>query len=157
MTINLTRGFSTQVDDEDYEFLNQWKWHYNKGYAERKEYKNGKQIHIRMHQVLHGIHADHINSDSLDNQKSNLRDSNHSTNAMNMRPRKGKDYKGVSREGKNWRTQIVYKGKRVFSAMFPTKIQAAMAYDLNAPEFFGEYFKPNFHDSLVNIADEPHG
>ena len=143
MTINLTKGFSTQVDDELYDFLNQWNWHYNDGYAERKE----KGQHIRMHKIILKTKkmVDHKNGNPLDNRKENLRITNHSTNAMNMRKHTGKSvYKGVSKEGKFWRTQIWYQGKRVFSTLFKTERQAGMAYDLNAPIYFGEFARLNF-------------
>jgi hypothetical protein len=100
-----------------------------------------------MHRVIlktRGI-VDHINGDSLDNRKENLRRANKSTNAMNMRKHRGlSKYKGVSKEGNLWRVQICINNKRVFSESAPTERLAAMIYDLNAPIYFGEYARLNF-------------
>lgn len=52
----LTKGLVTQVDDEDYDDLNQHKWHVNKGrkgyYARRFEIVNKKRIVIKMSNVI---------------------------------------------------------------------------------------------------------
>lgn len=151
MTIKLTKGFEAQVDDDLHDYLSQWKWHYNDGYADRKE--NGK--HIRMHRAVMNTNKmiDHKNGNSLDNRKENLRIANHSTNAMNMRKHKGKSvFKGVSKEGNKWRTQVFYNNQRVFSAYFKTERQAGLAYDLNAPILFGEFARLNF-EPVVKTAD----
>lgn len=77
--IPLTKGFFTRVDYEDYEWLNQWKWHAmvlrrgNLIHASRADRgPDGKQ-HPRMMQrcVLNtpiGVDVDHINCSSLDNR-----------------------------------------------------------------------------------------
>jgi hypothetical protein len=141
--ISLTKGKFALVDESDYVFLNQWKWHYN-GHAERKEYRDGKQYHILMHRVImntpKGGLVDHINGDTLDNRRENLRPSNHSTNAMNMRKHKGASrYKGVTPSGKGWKVQIWKDGKPAFIASAPKEHWAALIYDLNAPLLFGEF------------------
>ncbi len=139
-TIPLTQGKIAIVDDSDYEYLSQWKWHYNSGYAER-----GKHIH--MHRVVLGTSqtVDHINGETLDNRRSNLRPINHSTNAMNMRKHKGASkYKGVSFSNGYWRVQIWKDNKKVFSVMTPNELWGAMIYDLNAPLLFGQYARLNF-------------
>jgi hypothetical protein len=160
--IPLTKNQFALVDDSDYEYLNQWRWHYNCGYAERKEYRNGKQIHIQMHRVILNTDkmVDHISGNKLDNRKANLRIATHSLNAMNMRKHRGKSvYKGVSTEGKYWRVQIWKDGERAFSTMAPTELMGALIYDLNAPILFGQYARLNFPNALIAVstADEPHG
>jgi hypothetical protein len=86
MLISLTQGKSTKVSPEDFEYLNQFKWHYHsKGYAtrcirEKNNWKKRKQI--LMHRIIlarMGIKvpkyfvADHKNRNKLDNRRSNLR------------------------------------------------------------------------------------
>lgn len=146
-TIHLTKGYETIVDDELFDYLNQWKWHYNSGYAERKAYREGKQHHIPMHRVVLGANqtVDHKNGDKLDNRKANLRTVTRSQNAMNMRKHRGKSvYKGVCKTPFGWRVQIWQDNRKVFDACARTERQAGMIYDLNAPVFFGEYARLNF-------------
>ncbi len=56
--IPLTRGKTAIVDDEDYEYLSQWKWHFDGHYAARKNREVGK---LYMHRLLLGGNKiDHI-------------------------------------------------------------------------------------------------
>lgn len=92
--IILTKGAYTLVDDEDFEYLNQWKWYLSsKGYAMRGTHvgssKDGsrKTIHLRMHRIINntpeGLQTDHINRDKLDNRKENLRSVTNRQNQLN--------------------------------------------------------------------------
>jgi|SRR5215208_5919838 len=113
--IGLTQGKFAKVDDDWFDYLNQWKWYCNSGYTERKDYTFSPPRHIPMHRVIinpvKGTSVDDINGDKLDNCKSNLRLCNHSTNAMNMRKHRGSSiYKGVVRNENSWRVQITMGG-----------------------------------------------
>ena len=91
--IPLTQGKFTLVDDEDYDFLMQWKWCALKCgsnfYAVRPETRtdNPKRKHIRMNRVLANtpddLVCDHIDRDSLNNQKINLRNCTMKNNCRN--------------------------------------------------------------------------
>lgn len=93
--IELTKGYSTQVDNEDYENLSRYKWcaklSRNAVYAVRNSsIKNGaKKRTIHMHrEIMHpasGLVVDHINGDTLNNTKSNLRVCTHKENIRNAR------------------------------------------------------------------------
>lgn len=154
--IPLTRGKFAIVDDEDYEWLMQWKWYasLNRGlwYAARQEQKgvNPKYSCILMHRELlkppNGFEIDHHNNNSLDNRRFNLRICTHSNNLGNQKPQTGgsSKYKGVSWHKKNqkWRAQI---GKKRHSlGYFDNEIDAAKAYDKAAKELFGEFANVNF-------------
>jgi hypothetical protein len=162
-TIALTRNLVAIVDDEDYEYLNQWKWRAMKQrnyfYAQRKSVVNGKHTFIIMHRLIlnvpHGLLTDHINHDTLDNRKENLRVCTKQQNGQN-RVKQQKEsiskYKGVSRyrnqhyiEGKfkSWMAQIVINQKNYYLGSFDTEVEAAIAYNKSATECFGEFAKLN--------------
>ena len=149
--IPLTKGLSAKVDDESFAHLSRWRWHYSSGYAERKE--NGR--HVRMHRVLvAGKLVDHINGDSLDNRKANLRPADHATNAMNMWKHRGLSrYKGITNDRGYWRVQVWKDNKKVFTATAPSERWAAMIYDLNAPLLFGQYARLNFAAETVGFGE----
>jgi len=80
--IKLTQGKFAQVDDEDFEELNKFKWYAhrpkkgNTFYAVRHTRKpsgRGKQTTLQMHRVIMGVHnetvSDHRDGDGLNNQK----------------------------------------------------------------------------------------
>jgi hypothetical protein len=98
--IKLTRGYEAIVDDEDYEHLNQFKWAAQpKGdgsiYAyrmSRRTYSFEKRHNIRMHRDIVNCPenkvVDHINHNTLDNRKVNLRISSHTENMRNRKLQK---------------------------------------------------------------------
>src|SRR3990167_2666087 len=100
--IQLTKGKFALVDEEDYEKVNQFKWHFQGGYAARTyRDEDGKTKSIWMHQFILNYfvprHIDHINRNGLDNRKENLRKILKWQNAFN-RERKTKSktgYRGV--------------------------------------------------------------
>ena len=68
--IPLTQKQFALVDDENFKWLNQWKWYFSNGYAMRGFRKNGKIIRLLMHREIlktpKGKDTDHINSNKLD-------------------------------------------------------------------------------------------
>ena len=164
-TIELTQGYVTVVDDDDYKMLMENKWcAVNTGgyvYAQRCHPK-GKIKNPRIHRVVMGITdpkmcVDHIDHDTLNNQKSNLRVCTSSENNRNRKSRTGDEcvYKGVSRhwntkngEFIGWRAQICSNGKRKNVGVFETEEEAAKAYDLAARTIHGEFAWLNFPDGL---------
>lgn len=163
--IKLTQGKIALVDDCDYDWLNQYKWSVQKGYAKRNDYKNNKRTTIYMHIELYlkyfgkipeGRVVDHIDRNPLNNQLSNLRLATH---AENMRNRcksitntsgsKGiskyidkKQYKDKIYINEYWKVQIT-KEKKTYTKYFPYteegKIQAAKWHDQKAKELFGKF------------------
>lgn len=155
--IPLTRGQFAIVDDEDFEYLNQWKWHSfreneSKGfYAIRGEYIPSTQRAnaIRMHRVLMSLPykdkriVDHINGNSLDNRRDNLRIATQTENKRNSKKRinNTSGYKGVclfKRDG-TWQAQCKTIGGKGHIGYFKSKADAAQAYILVAYLHYGEF------------------
>jgi len=156
--IHLTRGQSTIVDDEDYDSLIQWKWfaHLNPSnsfYATRSSPRNpGPRGLIWMHRVImkcpDGMYIDHINKNTLDNRKANLRICTKSQNAANSKLRIDNKYgyKGVRyhKKNKNYNAYIRHNGKDIHIGCYNSIIEAALAYDNKAIELFGEFARINY-------------
>lgn len=163
--IKLTKGYSTLVDDEDYELLAASKWfamvtrpgNVYACTANKKE--KGKSI--RMHRLLMNAKpseiVDHINGNRLDNRRANLRLCNHSQNMVNRKSRKNTSskYLGVSLQykGENhtlWCTIVGKNGRTVYQAYFKSEEEAALAYDREATKAHGEFAKLNFPKLHIN-------
>lgn len=157
--IPLTKGMFAQVDDEDYEYLMQWKWSAHMTgkifYSRRVEYKNKKQYCIKMHRFILSMNdakivVDHIDHDGLNNQRYNLRKCSISENVRNSRKQLNKtsQYKGVSLDTQKYRGKLyfgwVVKVAGKSFGRFKNEIDAAKVYDIKAKEIFGEYAKLNF-------------
>lgn len=82
--ISLTQGKFAKVDDDDYDYLMQWKWFAYKGYKtyySARSVKVSENLSIRsnsMHRQIMNVFdsetkVDHKNHNGLDNQRSNLR------------------------------------------------------------------------------------
>lgn len=151
--ILLTRGKTALVDDADYEWLNQWKWHYNtRGYAKRTQTKPVRR-EIAMHRIItdapEGMDVDHINGNKLDNRRENLRVVTHKANCRNQRrySNSKKRFKGVFIDSRcsvrKFFAQIVVDGKKHTIGYFATEEEAAAAYNKAASKFFGEYAQLN--------------
>lgn len=151
--IPITAGGMCKVDIEDVEkvsFRWQAKRNSNGVYAQRTVMRKTQLMHRFIIDAADGQIVDHINRDTLDNRKSNLRIATESQNQANrvsvFRPGKASRYKGVSRSLslKNpWQASIRANGKQYNLGLFPTEEAAAMAYDSAALDRFGEFARIN--------------
>lgn len=95
MEIELGRGYKAVIDDEDFDLVSQFMWRVTKGksafYARGYRYVDGKRISFRMHRLItqakHGETVDHIDHDTLNNRRSNLRICSNAENCRNKRVR----------------------------------------------------------------------
>lgn len=159
--IPLTQGQHALVDDEDFEYLNQWKWHargqpnINGYYALRGMYVariNKKEIikAIRMHRVIMNRIVgrtlnkfelvDHINHDPLDNRRENLRIVSNRQNQQNKKNKGTSKYPGVSwqKQTNKWVAHIRLNGKSKYLGSFIDEREAAKSYEKACRELCGE-------------------
>jgi hypothetical protein len=152
--IELTQGKVAIVDDDDYEWLNQWKWHFHNGYAVRTECEKRKFKTISMHaQILgwsFGVDVDHLDLNKLNNTRSNLRKCTHSQNQHNRSKYANNisGYKGVfwHKHEKKWQAAIKANGKIIYLGYYADAQDAARAYDAAALKYHGEFARLNFQD-----------
>ena len=152
--IRLTQDKQALVDDEDYERVNQYKWHYtNRGYAmNRGRRVNGKQTNsIYMHRLImnppNTLYVDHKNGDKLDNRKKNLRICTASQNQANrvLGKNSTNGYKGVYKVNRDtniihpWRAAIKQNNRWIWLGNYSTVKQAALAYNKAAKKYKGSF------------------
>lgn len=156
--IPLTKGkMFAQVDDEDFELVNQYKWSFVKDcnvyYATTTVKKEGGfETTIRMHRLIKGvtkkaIKVDHADHNGLNNQKYNLRECTNSQNGMNRVSSKNSTskYLGVfwRKQGSKWHAQIKAGGIYLHLGLHTVEEQAAIAYNNAARKYFGEFANLN--------------
>lgn len=157
-TIPLTKGYVTLVDDEDYEWLNQWKWCANVtgpygayAYRTQSNGSNRTASSIYMHRLIleileqSGVQGDHRNGNTLDNRRSNLRPATRSQNNMNQGMRsdnttgtRGVDY--VKRD-RCYRARVFRDGKEVVIGYAKTLKEARALRESAEKEFYGEFVR----------------
>lgn len=150
--IPLTQGLFAQVDDEDFEKINQFNWTATKRehtfYAFRDIWKNKKNNRLYMHTFILGSkEVDHKDLNGLNNKRLNLRACTRSQNRMNSRKIKNttSKYKGVSwdKDRKKWFVHIGYNYRNIVLGRYKTENEAALIYNQAALKYFGEFARLN--------------
>lgn len=163
--IQLTKGLSALVDEADYEKFNQFNWcahpngHGKKFYAVRRSKTDGKSREIYLHREImedpHGMFVDHINGNTLDCRRENMRLVTMSQNAMNRRLRSDNKLGvvGVSqlKDGRYF-AYISINGKRTKLGRFATLEEAKAARETAESKYHGEYARSK--DLLVEQLPE---
>lgn len=146
--IPLTHGMHTIVDINDYELATSARLHFIKNRDGYVRFGNKQLLHRVICNTPAGMLTDHINGNTLDNRRCNLRAVTPSQNAKNRIPKRGgtSNYLGVSWStiNKKWEVYITvaeYKTKRV--GRFLCEHEAALAYNEAASRLYGEYARLN--------------
>ena len=151
-------GYSTLVDDDDFEELNKYKWHLDSnrnghiGYASRRI---GNNTSVPIHRVVmkakKGQIIDHINRNPLDNRKENLRFCTTQENARNSQRQRNKKSnlpRGINydetRPHHPFYGRLSFNGKRIETKGCSTKEEAIKLYKELARKCWGEFFNPDF-------------
>ena len=151
--LTLTRGQEALIDEADYAVVSQYRWqavwHRNTQQYQVQGYVNGRKIKLSrflMNAPAH-LDVDHINGNSLDNQRHNLRLCTNQQNHWNMRKHRNatSQYKGVCwvTRTRKWLAQIEVNGRNMRLGSFTDEREAARAYDVAATKFFGEFARLN--------------
>lgn len=136
-------GIKFMFDVEDYPMVAPYNWCVSSGYVHRRD----KTSDVKLHRVLmncpDGMVVDHINHNTLDNRKENLRICTLKENARN------KSYSSNNTSGKigvywkssrqKWVAQIKIDGKVKHLGIFKNYDDAVKCRLSAEKEYFGEY------------------
>lgn len=157
--VPLPKGYKTLIDPIDVDLL-AWRWnvqikHGGKCYACRivSGPKTKRWTWVGLHrlilerklgrQLLSKEYTDHINGDSLDNRRDNLRVCTCAQNLRNARKRSDNTsgYKGVTYRSRDsiWEANIQVDGKQIYLGRFQTAEAAYGAYCEAAVKYHGEF------------------
>jgi hypothetical protein len=166
MQLHLTKGYVAEIDDIDRD-LAETGWYASIDtltVLNDKIYAScNKGSLTRLHRVIlarmlnrplsRGEECDHIDGNSLNNKRNNLRLVTHQQNIRNKRKNVDTRFKGVYHEkftGK-YKAQIVIDGKNYNLGRYVSEEDAARVYDAAAIKYFGEYAKTNGLD-IKNVV-----
>src|SRR5512143_1589813 len=147
--IKLTNGYVAKVDEDWFDRLSGIRWRallLRDSSAKPRVYAYNRSIGY-MHRIVcacdSGLVCDHVNGDTLDNRKANLRPATASQNCMKSRKRAGTTsaHKGVHFEkwsGK-WRARIKFNGSQQSLGRFSSETEAAAAYNTAAVVLHGKF------------------
>ncbi len=159
--IHFSDGTCTQVDAEDYPFLSEFIWSRGshgdgRTYVYRYETVEQGSNKLYIHRVILAAGSDemvdHINGDTLDNRRANLRITTSQGNAQNRakvrtykKKRPTSPYKGVSwvKARGMYRAYMHLNGKQIHLGYFVDPVEAAKAYDRVVTEHY-EVCRLNF-------------
>ncbi len=151
--IKLSQNKYALIDNEDYDRINQWSWYYHTGYARRciYPYGRGKTITLFLHRIVFNRkkwrgdeEVDHINGNTLDNRKKNLRICSRAENMMNQKNLHKKSYSGIrgihwDKNYQKWSVHIKIGGIQKYFGSFETIQQARKVHKKEVVGLFGKF------------------
>lgn len=153
--IELTKGFTAKIDEDDFEKVQQHCWQYqqtskNHGYAGASIKDGDKYKRVLMHRFVmnaqKGDIVDHLNRDCLDNRKCNLRITTQKQNKLNSIGFGNVKYKGVHKRNRRLPYVAAIKipnGKTKNLGSYDSAEKAALAYNEAAYAIYGERVRLN--------------
>ena len=156
--IALTQNKWAVVDADLYLWLTQWKWqaHWDlvtKNFYARRSFTlpNGTRTATSMQRQILGLEygnpltADHINGDSLDNRRANLRTATQVQQQMNRGVYKTSrsGVKGVTRKGKKWQVRVRSENAPMFYQLVDNFEDARAIAEREFSKAHGEFARDN--------------
>lgn len=146
--VPLTKGLEAVIDANDAQLVEGFNWFSQNTYAARSiKDECGRRKILRMHNLILGtkcgFFVDHINRNTLDNRRQNLRYATASENQRN-RGVSSNNISGLKgahwdRSKGRWRPEIKANGKRYKLGYYLTAEEAAEAYAEAAKKLHGEF------------------
>ena len=111
---------------------------YGSKYVQLKVYGKRVFLHNALMQPPIGYVVDHINGDSLDCRKQNLRIVKPSDNMLNKKTYKNSKHRGVSKQGNKYIARIQVNNKPIYLGRFTTLEEAIQVRDKAEIQYFSE-------------------
>jgi hypothetical protein len=149
--VRLSRGLVAVIDSADAEMVGAHSWFAHRAsgleYALRRERGKFIRLHRALMNAPKGLFVDHINGDTLDNRRANLRLCTALGNAQNARLQHNNSsgYKGVSwnKRYRYWVASIYPNDGHLYLGSFRSAEEAARAYNTAALKYYGEFARLN--------------
>ena len=142
-------GFDLLLDDADLSLVEGLVWVLS---AEGRPYTASMGGRVTPHRFLvrnvpKDMVVDHVNGNAFDNRRGNLRVCTQAENTRNLKTnvRNTSGYKGVSWDGarQKWAARIGVGRKIHYLGRFPSRDDAARAYEVAAMKYHGEFVRDN--------------
>lgn len=136
------------VDPEDHWLLEKYGW-INNGQGYFQAYVDDKLVylHRKILDVKNNRFVDHKDGNLLNCRRENLRLCTNSQNQANSKKRKNctSKYKGVcwNKARNNWLSSICVNQTTIYLGSFYSEVEAAIAYNKAAINYFGEFARLN--------------
>ena len=144
MIINIA-GYEVVIDDEDFEKISSFQWHKRSVYKYIYFCRGQGLRKILLHRFIMNAPkdkiVDHINTNTLDNRKCNLRLCTRTENSRNRKTNNTNvsGYKGVSKHRGKWQAQIEIDKKPLYLGLFSTPEEAHKAYCEASKKYHKEF------------------
>ena len=150
------KGEEFIIDAEDLKNIKDYCWYKDTtGYIATHINGTGIRLHTFILKNSRRCSIDHINRNSLDNRKANLRVCTQQQNTFNQGISKNNTtgFKGVTKKNNKWIAQIMHNRQHIYLGIFNSPQKAAHAYNTKAKELFGEYAFLNILESDCKGGD----
>lgn len=157
---NTNREFYFDMDD--YDKIKNYCWSEdfcNKNYSRVRAYDSSCKSHIFMHSIITHKYCDHIDRNTFNNRKHNLRQATNQENARNRSISKTSKsgFVGVNwiEQSNKWKAIIKVNGKTIYLGFFEEKEDAIHARLEAEAKYFGEFAPQRhlFEQYKINVKD----